>query len=342
MPSPHHPQPPALAALAVGAVYAVYAGIDVSKTQLDVALRSEERTIRLPDLSTIRNDAAGFTQLVEALTALTPHPQLIVLEATGGYETAVAAALAAAGLPVAVVNPRQVRRFAEATGQLAKTDRLDAALLALFAERVRPTPRPLPSETQQELDAVLARRRQIVEMRAAEQVRRAQATRHEVRASLEAHIAFLSSQLDEVDGLLDRLVAESPLWRADEELLSSVPGVGSVTARTLLAELPELGTLSRHQVASLAGLAPFARESGRWRGTRQIRGGRAVVRTALYMATVVATRWNPVIRTQYQRLRAAGKPAKVALVACMRRLLTILNAMRKTRQPWRAELATAP
>jgi len=309
-----------------------FVGIDVSKAQLEIAVRTGAQPRRVPALAQVPNDATGIARLVRALTTLAPT--LIVLEATGGFQSAVVAALGMAGLPVAVVNPRQVRRFAEAMGQLAKTDRLDAALLALFAERVRPTPRPLPTETQQELDAVLLRRRQLIEMRAAEQVRLAQATRREVRASLTAHIAFLTAQLDEGDGLLDRLVAASPLWQAQEDLLASVPGVGQVTARTLLAELPELGTLSRHAVAALAGVAPFARESGGWRGTRQIRGGRAVVRTALYMATLAGTRWNPVLRAHYQRLRAAGKPAKVALVACMRKLLTILNAILKTQQPW--------
>lgn len=309
-----------------------FVGIDVSKARLDVAVRTGEQPQRVPDLAQVAHDAAGIARLVRALTALAPT--LIVLEATGGLQSAVVAALGLAELPVAVVNPRQVRRFAEAVGQLAKTDRLDAAGLALFAERVRPTPRPLPSDAQQELDAVLLRRRQLIEMRAAEQVRYGQATRRDVRASLTAHIAFLSAQLDEVDGLLDTLVQASPLWQAQADLLASVPGVGRVTARTLLAELPELGTLSRHAVAALAGVAPFARESGTWRGPRAIRGGRAVVRTALYMATLAATRWNPVICAHYQRLRAAGKPAKVALVACMRKLLTILNAMLKTQQPW--------
>jgi transposase len=307
-------------------------GIDVSKTRLDVAVRRDEQAHPVPELATLPHDATGIARLVRGLLALAPT--LVVLEATGGLQTAVVAALGTAGLPVAVVNPRQVRRFAEAVGQLAKTDRLDAALLALFAERVRPTPRPLPSETQQELDALLLRRRQLVEMRAAEQIRLSQTTRREVQASLKAHIAFLTAQLSELDGQLDALVAASPLWRAQEDLLASVPGVGSVTARTLLAELPELGTLTRQAAAALAGVAPYARESGQWRGTRAIRGGRAVVRTALYMATLAATRWNPVIRAHYRHLQAVGKPAKVALVACMRKLLTILNAILKTQQPW--------
>jgi transposase len=316
----------------------LFIGIDVSKATLDVMQRTADRTTAVPDLTRVANDAAAIARLVTVLCALAPT--LIVLEATGGFQAAVAAALGAAGLPVAVVNPRQVRRFAEAIGQLAKTDRLDAALLALFAERVRPTPRPLPSDTQQELDAVLLRRRQLIEMRAAEEIRLHQATRPEVRASLTAHIAFLSAQLGEVDDLLDALVAASPLWHAQEDVLASVPGVGRVTARTLLAELPELGTLSRQAIAALVGVAPFARESGAWRGARQIRGGRAVVRRALYMATLAAIRWNPVIRPHYQQLRARGKPPKVALVACLRKLLTILNAMLRTAQHWSAPRPT--
>lgn len=314
---------------------ATFVGIDVSKPQLDVALRTAEQPVRLAALTPgayVPNDAAGHARLVAALAPLTPA--LIVLEATGGLESPVAAALGSAGLPVAIVNPRQVRQFAAAIGQRAKTDRLDAALLALFAERLRPTPRPLPTDAQQEFDAVLLRRRQLVEMRAAEQIRLTQGPRPEVRPSLLAHIDFLTAQLVDLDAQLDTLVQASPLYQAHEALLTSVPGVGLGTARTLLAELPELGTLSRHAVAALAGVAPFARESGQWRGTRAIRGGRAVVRTALYMATLSATRCNPVLRAQYQRLRAAGKPAKVALVACMRKLLTILNAMLKTEQPW--------
>lgn len=316
-----------------------YVGIDVSKPVLDVACRVHGAPHPIPAVARVANDAAGIARLVADLHALAPT--LIVLEATGGQQDLVVAALGAAGLPVVVVNPRQVRRFAEAVGQLAKTDRLDAALLALFAERVQPAPRALPTATQQELDALLLRRRQLIEMRATEQIRLAQAARREVRASLTAHIAFLTAQLAALDDRLDALVQASPLWRAQEDLLASVPGVGSVTARTLLAELPELGRLSRHAVAALAGVAPFARESGQWRGTRAIRGGRAVVRTALYMATLAATRWNPVIRAHYRHLRAVGKPAKVALVACMRKLLTILNAILKTEQAWCPARATA-
>lgn len=318
---------------------ATFIGIDVSKTQLDVAVRTADQPVARPDLARVPNAAAGHTGLVAALTPLAPR--LIVLEATGGLESPVAAALGAAGLAVAVVNPHQVRQFAAAIGQRAKTDRLDAALLALFAERVRPTPRPLPSAAQQEFDAVLLRRRQLVEMRAAEQIRLTQGPRPEVRPSLVAHIDFLTAQLVDLDAQLDTLVQASPLWQAQEDLLTSVPGIGALTARTLLAELPELGRLSRHAVAALAGVAPFARESGQWRGTRAIRGGRAVVRTALYMATLSATRCNPVLRAHYQHLRAVGKPAKVALVACMRKLLTILNAILKTQHPWYAAPQTA-
>lgn len=315
---------------------ATFIGIDVSKRQLDVAIRTGDQPVPPPAIARVARDATGLARLVTALAPLAPA--LIVLEATGGLESPVAAALGMAGFPVAIVNPRQVRQFAEAVGQRAKTDRLDAALLALFAERVRPTPRPLPTEAQQEFDAVLLRRRQLVEMRAAEQIRLTQGPRSEMRPSLVAHIDFLTAQLIDLDAQLDTLVQASPLWHAQEALLTSVPGIGPLTARTLLAELPELGMLSRHAVAALAGVAPFARESGQWRGTRAIRGGRAVVRTALYMATLAATRCNPVLRAHYQRLRAAGKPAKVALVACMRKLLTILNALLKSQQPW----CTAP
>jgi transposase len=266
---------------------------------------------------------------------------LIVLEATGGYETAVTAALVAAGLAVAVVNPRQVRDFAKATGQLAKSDALDARVLALFAARVQPTPRPLPDAVAAELAALLARRRQVLEMRTAEQHRRPTLAPR-LRPALDAHVVWLSQQLAELDGELDRTLRDSPVWRAKEDLLRSIPGIGPVVARTLLGELPELGCLDRGEVAALAGVAPLNQDSGRRRGKRRTWGGRAPVRAALYMAAVTATRCNPTIRALYTRLRAAGKPAKVALVACMRKLLIIANAILRDATPWSADVALAP
>ena len=267
-----------------------------------------------------------------------------MLEATGGYELAAVAALAAAGLPVVVANPRQVRDFARATGQLAKTDRIDAGVLALFAERVRPEVRPLPNEEAQELDAVLTRRRQLLEMLTAERNRLGQVAgrgRRPVKKSLKAHIAFLERELRVADTDLGAMVRASPAWREKDDLLRSVPGVGPVLSLTLLAELPELGRLSRREVAKPAGVAPLARDSGTLRGHRYVRGGRASVRAVLYMAALVATRRNPVIRAFYERLLAAGKPKKLALVACMRKLLTILNAMARSGVRWEAPNALA-
>lgn len=310
----------------------IYVGIDVSKAQLDVATSDETRR-------TVPNTAAGIRALVAELQAAAPA--LIVLEATGVYHQAVTAALVLAELAVAVVNPRQVRDFARSQGQHAKTDRLDARLLARFAARVQPVPRPLPTAETQELAALVDRRRQLIEMLVAEKNRRAIA-RPSVRPSVEAHIAYLTQAIADADADLAAWIAASPVWRAQETLLRSVPGVGPHLARTLLALLPELGQLSRREIAALVGVAPFAQESGRWRGQRRCWGGRAAVRAVLYMATVSATRCNPVLRALYQRLRAAGKPAKLALTACMRRLLCILNAIMKTQQPWSApRLATA-
>lgn len=304
----------------------IYVGIDVSKAQLDVATSDETQR-------TVPNTAAGISALVTELKAATPA--LIVLEATGVYHQAVTAALVLAELAVAVVNPRQVRDFARSQGQHAKTDRLDARLLARFAAQVQPVPRPLPAAETQELAALVDRRRQLVDMLVAEKNRRAIA-RPSVRPSVEAHIAYLTEAVADADADLDAWIAGSPAWRAQETLLRSVPGVGPHLARTLLALLPELGQLSRREIAALVGVAPFAQESGRWRGQRRCWGGRAAVRAVLYMATVSATRCNPVLRALYRRLRAAGKPAKLALTACMRRLLCILNAIVKTQQPWSA------
>ena len=304
----------------------MFVGIDVAKATLDIALRPGGERWTVP------NDEFGIRAL---LARLSPLGGLVVLEATGGYEHAVAAALAAAGLGVVIANPRQVRAFARATGQLAKTDAIDAQILALFAERVQPTPRPLPDAAAQALDALLTRRRQLVEMLVAEKNRLALA-RPPVRRGITAHIRWLERQLTDVERDLTLAVQASPLWRAQDDLLQSVPGVGPVLSCTLLAELPELGQLTRKQIAALVGVAPLARDSGTLHGHRTVWGGRASVRTALYMAALVAARWNPVIRAFYQRLRAAGKPAKVALTACMRKLLIILNAMVRTATPWRS------
>lgn len=308
----------------------VFVGIDVSKDGLDAAVRPAGSGWR------VSNDDAGIRALVARVRELAPA--LIVLEATGGYERAAVAALAAATLPVVVANPRQVRSFARATGQLAKTDAIDAGILALFAERVRPEIRVLPDAEAQALDALLTRRRQVLEMIVAEQNRLGLA-QQPVRRGIEQHVRWLRRQLEDVDGELDRTIQDSPVWRAKDDLLRSVPGVGPVLSRTLLGELPELGRLDRKQIAALVGVAPIARDSGHYRGQRGTWGGRATIRPALYMATVTAARFNPLIREFYRRLKAAGKPSKVALVACMRKLLVILNAMMRTSTTWRLEQA---
>jgi transposase len=305
------------------------AGIDVSKAALDVALRpSGEHWCST-------NDEAGITELVGRLQPLAPH--LIVLEATGGLERLVVAALALAGLPLAVVNPRQVRDFAKATGRLAKTDALDAAVLAHFAEAIRPEPRPLPDEESQALAALVERRRQVVGMLTAEKNRYQQAL-PPVRAAVAAHIAWLEQALKELDAELDQRLRASPLWRERDHLLRSVPGVGPTVSLTLLAHLPELGQGSVKHVATLVGLAPLNRDSGTWRGTRAIWGGRRQVRAALYMAALVGVRYNPVLRTFYERLLARGKPKKLALTACMHKLLTILHAVLRDHTPWQPTL----
>jgi transposase len=305
-------------------------GIDVAKAWLDVASSADDRGWR------VANDAAGIAALVTELVARTPR--LVVLEATGGHETAVAAALSVAGLAVAVVNPRQVRDFARATGKLAKSDALDARILALFAQRMQPPARPLPEATTHELAALLARRRQLLEMRTAEANRRPTLTAR-LRPALDAHVTWLSQQIADLDRELERTLRASPVWREKEDLLRSIPGIGPVVARTLLAELPELGTLDRQQVAALAGVAPLNQDSGQRQGKRRIWGGRAPVRAALYMAVVTAIRCNPVIRPFYHRLTEAGKPVKVALVACMRKLLTMANAILRDGVPWSPKVA---
>jgi transposase len=306
----------------------VFVGIDVSKAQLDIALRPEGR-FAAP------NDDAGFAQVIQRLRAV--PPALVVLEATGGLEVPLTGALAAAGVPVVVVNPRHVRDFAKAAGKLAKTDALDAQTLAHFAEVMRPEARPLPDEQTQTLAAILTRRRQLVEMLTAEKNRLASA-RKPVRTSLRTHIAWLERALSHTDSDLAYAIRKSPVWREKEELLQSTPGVGPVVTTTLLANLPELSTVTAKQIAALVGVAPFNRDSGTLRGKRTVWGGRAQVRAVLYMGTLVATRFNPVIRAFYQRLCAAGKAKKVALTACMRKLLIILNAMLKHRTPWRPDL----
>jgi transposase len=300
-------------------------GIDVAKGQLEFACRPSGEAGCAP------NDDAGIAELVGRCRAL--EPTLIVCEATGGYEAALVAALVTAGLPVVVANPRQVRDFAKATGQLAKTDAIDAQVLALFAERVRPEPRPLPDEALTALEELLTRRRQLVEMLTAEKNRLLLA-RGPVRRDLQQHIRFLERRLREVDADLHTAVKASPVWRVKDDLLQSVPGVGRVVSLTLLAQLPELGRLSHKEIAALVGVAPLNRDSGTLRGKRLVYGGRAPVRAVLYMAALVASRRNPVIRAFYERLRTAGKPAKVALTACMRKLLTILNAIARDGRPW--------
>lgn len=304
---------------------AVYVGIDVCKDHLDVALRPTEKTLR------VGNHEEGIAALIEHLRA--QSPALVVLEATGGLEMAAAAALTAAGLPVVVANPRQVRDFAKAIGRLAKTDRLDALVIARFAEVVRPEVRPLPDPEVQELNALLTRRRQVVEMIVAEKNRLGRAPQR-VRPAILEHIAWLERSQGDLDCELAQWVKASPVWREKEDLLRSVPGVGPVLSTTLMAQLPELGKLNRQKIAALVGVAPFNRDTGRQRGKRAVWGGRASVRTVLYMATVAASRCNPVIAEFYARLVAAGKPTKVALVACMRKFLTILNAMVRHGTVW--------
>jgi transposase len=304
-----------------------HVGIDVSKGRLDVC--------SLPDGETfsVANEQTGIDELLARLLEGAP-PELVVLEATGKYERPVAAAVAARGIAgLAIVNSRQARDFAKATGRLAKTDRIDAKVLARFAGAVGPRPSVLPDEEARALQAILVRRRQLLEMVVAEK-NRLQMSDETVARRIAAHIRWLEKELGRVDRELDEAVRESETWRANEELLRSVPGVGPVLARTLLAELPELGTLPRRRLCALVGVAPFNRDSGSLRGKREVWGGRAPVRAALYMGALVATRHNPVIREFYERLLAGGKPKKVALVACMRKLLSILNAMMRDRLPW--------
>ena len=306
----------------------VFVGIDVAQDAVAVALAPSG------EHWTSRTDEPGLHGLAERLRG--HAPALVVLEATGGLEAPLVARLAAAGLPVVVVNPRQVRDFARALGRLAKTDAIDASVLALFAERVQPAVRPLPDAAARQLGALVARRRQLVEMLVAEQQRLLRAEPAVVR-DVRMHIAWLKKRLAGLDDELDGAIKTSPLWRVKDALYRSTPSIGPVTARTLLAELPELGTLNRKQIAALVGVAPLNCDSGRFRGRRLVWGGRANVRTALYLAAMCATRYNPVIRPFYQRLLAGGKPKKVALVACARKLLTTLNAMARSGMPWQLD-----
>jgi transposase len=309
----------------------LFVGIDVSKARLDVCVRPAGQASQHP------NDPDGIAALVARLLPLAPAG--IVLEATGGYEIPVASALAAAGLPVCVVNPRQARDFAKATGRLAKSDKIDAAALAHFAEAIRPEPRPLPDAQARSLDALLARRRQLLDMLTMERNRLGACADAAVGADLQAHVGWLLERLAGCEKGLAAAVKACPAWREKENLLRSIPGIGPVASRTLLAALPELGTLPNRKAAALAGLAPFDDDSGTRRGTRHIRGGRADVRAALYMAALSAAKHNPPLRAFHQRLRAAGKKAKVALVAVARKLVVLANAVLRTAQPWSPDLA---
>lgn len=308
---------------------AVFVGIDVSKSRLDVAIRPTDESFA------VSNDEAGIARLVARLGE---HPvACVVLEATGGLEMPALGALVQAELPVVSANPRQVRHFAKAVGRLAKTDRIDASVLARFAEATKPEVRPVPDAATAALSELLTRRRQVVEMLTAERNRLLR-SREPVREHIASHIRFLEEELGRLDRELSDGLKASPLWREKDDLLRGVPGVGPVLSITLLAELPELGCLDRRKIASLVGLAPFSCDSGLMKGRRIIYGGRAPVRSALYMATLAASRHNPVIRGYYERLASAGKAPKVALVACMRKLLVILNAMLRHRAPWREPL----
>jgi transposase len=303
-----------------------FVGIDVSKSWVDVHVRPDGTAFRCA------SDGEGLAELVRRLRPLAPL--LIVMEASGGYESLVAVSLAEAGLPAAIVNPRQTRKFAEALGQLAKTDAIDARVIAHFAEAVRPPPRPMPDAMMTQLRELLARRRQLVVMINAEKQRLARAESQVTQRSCRAMLRSLEAELARIDRAIDKLVQQSPLWCKKLDLLTSVPGVGNFVAHTLLAELPELGGVDRHQIAALAGVAPFSRDSGKRKGKRFVRAGRVQVRAPLYMACLVAIRFNPPLKDFYRRLREAGKPARLALVAVMRKLLTMLNAMLRDNRSW--------
>jgi transposase len=305
----------------------IFVGIDVSKGTLDVAIRPAGTHRQVP------NTDDGFDQLVALLKPLAPA--LIVLEATGGYQRRVVAALGLAGLPVAVVNPTRPREFAKALGRLAKTDAVDAAVLAEFAERVRPVARPLPNDQAQKMQELLGRRGQLLGMRTMERNRLGSAQSRTVRRSIESHVTWLDSQIDSTEEELDEAIEQSDVWKAKDELLQTIPGIGPGVSRTLLFELPELGHLSREQIAALAGTAPMNRDSGRWSGKRFIVGGRKAVRNAVYMAALAARQFNPALKAFADRLAATGKPAKVVLIAVARKLLVIANAILRDNKPWR-------
>lgn len=305
----------------------VFVGIDVSKDRLDVAARPSG------EIWQVANTELGIATLVKRLAKL--QPTLVVLEATGRLESAAVSALAVADIPLAIVNPRHVRDFARSTGKLAKTDKLDAQMLARFADAVRPEPRPLPDETQQRLEALLVRRRQLLGMVTAERNRRRRAPTM-TRAEIDEHLAWLQVRVEAIEDELNKTIRSSPLWREKVALLRSVPGVGPMLAATIVAQLPELGVLTHKEIAALVGVAPLNRDSGNWRGKRTIWGGRPQVRAALYMSALVASQFNPLIRPFYVRLLATGKPKKLALTACMRKLLIILNAIVRRGIPWRS------
>jgi len=303
-----------------------YVGIDVSKDRLDVHVLPQNEAF------CVERNGKGLGELIDRLKGFAPS--LVAIEATGGFETTAAAALAAGGLPLAVINPAQVRHYAQALGRRAKTDPIDAAVIARFAADIRPEPRALPDEVTRLLSDLVARRRQIVDMIAAERQREKRALLKRLRQSIARLIKALEKELNEIDGEIDDAVRGSPVWRAKEDLLASVPGVGSIVARTLLADLPELGTLNPKRIASLAGLAPYTRQSGNWKGKSMIGGGRKTVRSALFMAALVASRYNPPLKAFRDKLVAAGKPKKVAIIAVARKLLTILNAILRDKKPW--------
>lgn len=302
-----------------------FVGIDVSQAKLDVGIRPDS------DIASFDNTPAGIEECVTYVSKFSPT--LIVIEATGGLEILLASALANAKLPVVVINPRQVRDFAKATGQLAKTDAIDAHVLAFFAQAVRPEVRPLPDQQSIELNALLVRRRQLSDMLTAEKNRLKRA-HSSIQPSIQASIEWLTKCLKDIDKEIKKLIETSPIWKEKDDLLQSVPGVGPVLSQTILAELPELGTLNNKEVAKLVGVAPLNRDSGTLKGRRTIWGGRAPLRATLYMATTVAIRYNDVIKAFYQRLIKAGKAYKVAITACMRKLITILNAMLRNRTCW--------
>jgi transposase len=308
----------------------IFVGIDISKAWLDVALYEREETLRSA------NDDAGIAKLVKRMQEL--QPGLIVLEPTGGFEMLVVAELTHAGLPVVVVNAKRIRDFARATGRLAKTDKLDAKVLAHFAAAIRPAVRSLRSEEEEQLTALLTRRRQVLDMLTVEK-NRLVTVRAKMRTSIKAHIEWLSNSLKELDEEIEDFIENTPLWKEKDALLQSVPGVGPVTAATLLGMLPELGILNRQEIAALVGVAPVNKDSGKKRGKRRIYGGRADIRSVLYMAALAAKKFNPVIRAFYERLIKQGKEKKVALTACMRKLLVILNAMMRTNQAWHSKAA---